>query len=252
MFNNPFETKKDQRAKLSLDLSLLPVDNEWELKFQELMKDEYLSKKYNREKRINDHLDYLKNLCPIVFHSENINKALNVIDIGPGPGELLEITRCLGYNSVGFDAKLEDCEMGVPYISLSKMMSSRQNLDIRYTGFENTINHMPFKENSTLLINSRGSIEQVFKDHLKGVPHREHHNARLLTWSMSKEMLSDFTSLFMEAKRILVSGGVFLIHGNGATNIDDYHNMIMKIVESTEGLICDASDGQTLHRLRKL
>ena len=252
MFSSPFDTEKKTEAKMTLDLSFLPVDDpEWEEKFNSLMKDEYLSRKYNREKRIKDHIDYLNNLCPELFQN-GPHRSLNVVDIGPGPGELMEIARALGYNSIGFDAKLDDCEMGVPYIKLSKLLVDRQKLDVRYCGFENVLSELPVENNSTILINSRGSIEQVFKKHLTGVPHKQHHNARQLTWSLSTGMINDFTCLFTEAARILVSGGFFIIHGNGATNIDDYHKMILRIVDDIEELVCDASDNQTLHRIRKI
>lgn len=247
MFNSPFQPV----ATSSDALQLLPIPSpEWQKKFTDLMQDEYLSRKYNRDRRIRDHYQYLRDLCPTIFDAQDACN-LKVVDIGPGPGELLEIARDLGYKAVGYDAKLEDCEMGVPYIALSAMMAERQQLNIEYCGFETILPNLPIEDASTFLINSRGSIEQVFKGHLLGVPHREHHDARRMTWSMSAEMLGDFKNLFSEAARILVPGGYFLIHGNGATNIDDYHRMIVQIVEQNPVLVCDGTDNQTLHRVRK-
>jgi len=214
------------------------------------MKDEYLSKKYDRARRIRDHQQYLKDLCPEIFSAQDAANR-KVIDIGPGPGELLEIARSFGYETVGYDAKLEDCEMGVPYIVLSSMMAERQKLDIRYCGFETILPRLPIEDASTFLINSRGSIEQVFKAHLVGVPHRVHHDAKRLAWSMSEAMENDFRNLFEEAARILVPGGYFVIHGNGTTNNDSYHQMIVQIIEQTPSLTCDATDNRTLHRARK-
>ena len=246
MFDSPFELNDDKK-----NLELKPVPStEWEQKFSGLMEDEYLSKKYNRLRRIRDHEKYLLELCPEIF-TASASSMLKVVDIGPGPGELLEIARSLGYEAVGYDAKLEDCEMGVPYIMLSALMAERQELDIRYCGFENILPKLPLEDESTFLINSRGSIEQVFKAHLFGIPHRVHRDAKQLAWSMSEAMIEDFRNLFEEAARVLIPGGFFIIHGNGATNVDSYHSMIMQIVEEDARLICDATDNQTLHRMRR-
>jgi len=252
MFVSPFESKKKSENEIKLNLSLLSVESaDWDPKFKNLMKDEYLARKYDRDKRLKEHIEYLTKLCPEMFQ-EGPHRGLNVIDIGPGPGELLEIARCLGYNSIGFDAKMDDCEMGSPYIELSKLLVERQKLDVRYCGFENILTDLPVEKNSTFLINSRGSIEQVFKDHLIGIPHRHHHDAKRLSWSMSEDMVGDFTRLFTEASKILIPGGFFIIHGNGTTNTREYHEMILKVTSEVDGIACDASDNQALHRIRKL
>lgn len=233
-----------------IEVPLLETSQKWEENFELLMKDDFLSKKYNRGKRLNDHLLYLKNLAPEVLTRTSVGSY--VVDIGPGPGELLEISRFLGYKTKGFDAKLEDCEMGKPYLQLSMMMSERQNLDIEYCGFENILSRLPLETDSTFLVNSRGSIEQVFKKHLEGVPHKVHHDAKQLAWTFSDEMKSDFLLLLNEVKRILVPGGIFLIYGNGSSNISEYNDFVFSILEEVEGLTCEASDYKTIHRMRKL
>lgn len=254
MFESPFEKKQNSESKekeIVLDLRLLETTQEWVDKYKDLMEDEFLKKKFNREKRLHDHVEYLESFASDVVHKKN-KEGLYVVDIGPGPGELLEICRALGYKTKGYDAKIEDCEMGVPYIELSRHMAKRQKLDIEYCGFENILDDLPLEDNSVFMISSRGSIEQVFKKHLIGVPHREHHSARMLTWSLSKKMKEDFVSLFEQAKRVLVPGGIFLVYGNGATNISAYNDFILETISQVEGLTCDGTDNQTIHRIRKI
>ena len=244
--NNPFES---QQQKV-IQVQLMDSNQEWDTKFSNLMTDEFLSRKYNRVRRINDHLEYLQKLAPEVLLNENLDSY--VIDIGPGPGELLEICRALGYKTKGFDAKLEDCEMGRPYLELSMLMSERQNLDIDYCGFENILSSLPIENDSTFLVNSRGSIEQVFKKHLEGVPHKIHHDAKQLAWSFSDDMKNDFLTLFENVSRILVPDGIFLIYGNGSSNIGKYHDFIMAILDEITSLRCELSDGRTIHKIRKV
>jgi SAM-dependent methyltransferase len=231
------------------ELPLFSSSEEWETEYSNLMQNEFLSKKYNREKRISDQREYLKKLCPDIFSINSNN--LHVVDIGPGPGELLEIARSLGFQIAGYDALIEDCEMGLPYVKLSKMMSDRQKLDIEYCGFENILDRLPLENNSTFLVNSRGSIEQVFKKHLEGPPHKDHHNAKLLKWSLSSDMINDFKRLFIEVERILVPTGYFIIHGNGTSNIEEYNSLMFELVDNVKNLTIDASDNNVIHRIRK-
>ena len=250
MFKNPFESNEDQFS--SLTINLLPTqDNTWDEKLSVLMKDEYISRKYNREKRIKDHIEYLKFLCPDFFEP-NTAKGLNVIDIGPGPGELLEIARIFGFKAIGFDAKTDDCEMGEPYITLSKLLVERQKINVHYCGFENILDNLPVESCSTFLVNSRGSIEQVFKHHLIGPPHKDHHDARRLAWNFSDNMRKDFIKLFREISRVLVPEGYFVIHGNGTSNIDEYNNFMLSISNDVNSIVCDGTDNKLIHRFRRL
>jgi SAM-dependent methyltransferase len=245
-----FESNPFSQQQKVIQVPLRDSNKEWDEKFSSLMTDNFLSRKYNRARRLNDHLGYLQKLAPEVLLNENSGSY--VVDIGPGPGELLEICRALGYKTKGFDAKLEDCEMGRPYLELSMLMSERQDLDIDYCGFENTFCSMPIENDSTFLVNSRGSIEQVFKRHLEGVPHKIHHDASRLAWTFSDDMRNDFLDLFKSVYRILVQGGIFLIYGNGSSNIGEYHDFIMTILGEIPNLRCELTDGRTIHKIRKV
>jgi len=237
------------------DLELLEFKSkEDEAEYNELLKNEYIQRKCaNRKKRIKDIKDYIISLAPEILSEGNRNlNNLLVIDIGPGPGELLEVARNHGYNHLGYDALIEDCEMGNEYIRYSYLMSKRQNLNIEYCDFYKKIGSLNIPEKSTALINSRGSIEQVFRSHLEGIPHKQHKDAQQLSWIIDDKLKEKLILMFEEFCKILVINGVILIHGNGAKNVDEYHQLLSEIISNIEGLNMEATDGVRLHKIRRI
>jgi len=230
------------------------TNDEDEKLYNELIKDDYIMKKCaNRAKRIKDIKDYVNNLAPEIFHESNKNlNHLYVIDIGPGPGELLELARHHGYGHLGFDAPLDDCEMGDKYIKFSHLMAKRQNINIEYCDFYKKIGNLGLQDSTVVFINSRGSIEQVFRDHLVGVPHKVHKEAKRLAWKIDDDLKDKFRSMFLEFSRVLVTGGTILIHGNGASNVNEYNDLIKDTIENIESLVIEASDKERLHKIRKI
>ena len=111
---------------------------EWDDEFARLMRVPYLAKKYNREVRIKEHFDFLRTYCPdILLGGDGL-----VIDIGPGPGEALEICREYGWKTIGVDAPSGDGGMGTGYVKLSRMLHERQGLDVRYCGWQDFVRMM--------------------------------------------------------------------------------------------------------------
>ena len=221
--------------------------------YNDLIKDDYIGRKCaDRDKRIKDIRSYINELAPEILSEDNKNlNNLFVVDIGPGPGELLEIARNHGYDHLGFDALLDDCEMGDKYIRFSHLMTRRQDLKIDYCDFYKNISNLPLANNSTVLINSRGSIEQVFRDHLEGVPHKVHKDANRLAWRIDEDLKTAFDTMFNEFSRVLLPNGIILIHGNGASNVDDYNKLIFETISKIDSLQVEASDEERLHKIRK-
>ena len=217
-----------------------------------LLDDDYIAQKCNRERRIPEQLLYIETFARELL--EDVSTDSWIVDIGPGPGEFLEVCRFLGYRTKGYDASLEDCEMGDKYVLFSSLMANRQKLDIEYIGFENLISSLPFEDSSVTLINSRGSIEQVFKKYLKGVPHRVHKQSSYLCWQINEELKNTFFIFLKEIERILKPGGIFLIFGNGAMNSPEYDKMLQKLILDTPGLILEKefSYENRLHKIRKV
>jgi len=193
---------------------------EWERKFNKLLTDPFLKKKYNRKRRIQEKKDYINENCSSLKKGGKF-----ILDIGPGPGEFLELCRKYGNKVSGIDAPPDDCEMGANYLKLSKLMTERQRLSVEYSGFNCKTG---FYSESVDFINSQGAIEQCFYDLLEGPPHRDTHMAGLLSWKKGPEMHKRFLEMWTEFNRILTPGGNVLIYGNGTANTDLYDKVVQK------------------------
>ncbi len=238
---------------MSLELKPIPY-NGWQEKYNKLMQDKYLSKKYNRKKRIKDKRAYMGKITPELKHC----KGKTVLDIGPGPGEWLEICRDLGHIGIGIDAKVSDCEMGSEYIKLSRLMTDRQKVEVWYWGFDNYLTQ-PYNEHdlgkikagSVFYINSQGSIEQCLKDYMEGPPHRKTKKASGLRWKVEQQTRDIFYTMFQEFDRILEPNGYIVIWGNGAKNVESYDKFITETAEKFPSFKLIKRDGPRFHKFRK-
>jgi hypothetical protein len=87
-----------------------------------LLQDPYLSKKYNRDVRLKDKMDYIQRVTP-----EVTNAGLSIVDVGPGPGEYLEWCRYFGNAILGVDSPYENA-MGAEYEKLSRICHRWQEI----------------------------------------------------------------------------------------------------------------------------
>lgn len=231
-----------------MKLKLNPIPDEaWKDKFDKVMENPYIKTKYDREKRIKEKKQYIKDYLPEVHGGE----PKNILDIGPGPGEFMEICRWYGHDVWGVDAMKGDCEMGEEYLELSMLMNERQKLDVWNWGAR-----MVFTEDISFpfppvnIVNCQGAIEQIFKDHLEGPPHIEHHDARQLSWIESDKLNEDFLKFFSGIDEILAPGGILLIYANGAKNTIKYHNLLMATMDKLNYKNV-FSNRLTLHKFEK-
>ncbi len=238
-------------------MDLKPVPNKtWQSKYDKLMEDKYLSKKYNRTKRLGEKRKYISTITPEIKRK----KDKLILDIGPGPGEFLEVCREFGHRTIGIDAEIKDCEMGDEYIKLSKLMTQRQKLDVHYIGLENYLN-CPQKEEglsddlikseSVFLINMQGCIEQCFHNYMDGPPHKQTKKASLLSWRI-EDVEPLIHAMFTEFMRILEDGGYIVIWANGAKNKPQYDDMILRTLDKFPEYRIYKKDGKTFHKLRKV
>jgi hypothetical protein len=229
-------------------MKLLEVPREnWQQEYDHLMRDGYLSKKYNRERRIKDLRKFMGEYTPELRHCQK----KRVLDIGTGPGEYLEICRELGHYPSGVDALLEDCEMGDAYIRLSKLMTERQRLKVAYTGLEAWIKEEHAVSEFYYIV-MRGCIEQIYWRHMDGPRHKETHDASRLSWRIDDELRNKFYNMFFAFEHVLEDGGYLVIHANGAKNSPKYDDLVLRTLEKFPSLQLFKKVGKTFHKIRKV
>jgi hypothetical protein len=123
-----------------MEIKLNPVPKDYEVLYNEIMKDERFSDKMDRTKRLDEKFSYVTSYLP-----EVINGGYKVLDIGTGPGEFLEVLRnfhCEGigtnppenhrwYNNLEPElAKIQE-ERVQKYINFSKINIHRQKLEVK-------------------------------------------------------------------------------------------------------------------------
>lgn len=205
-----------------LNLELKPADDIWHVQWDMLMSDPWLKKKLDRNMRVNEHLKYLYDYVPEFF--DETLPAGAVCDVGCGCGELLEIARFYGRDAFGVDADSGEGGMGEEYLYASQLMVQRQDLEVIYCGgqtFFAKVNcgDYGYRDGTVALINSRGSLEQIFSDCMEGEPHHKHHLAKTMHWRLNDKIVErQLERMFTAIHRLLVAGGRFMLHCNGARN----------------------------------
>lgn len=217
---------------------LLPIEftSSQFAEYSSLIKDKYLSKKYNRNKRLKQKLQYYNEI--VSFNKRQLKYVDKfILDIGPGPGEFLEICRAMGFNKVlGVDANFntntnESVCMGNEYLSLSKLMVSVNKLNVLYTGLEYFISNVinKFDNESILLINSQGSFEQAFSKFIIGDNFRGGRN--VIEWDLNLSFIACLTCFIGIVSRVLVKDGMLVIWMNGTKNQEDFNKMFMNLLK---------------------
>lgn len=212
-----------------LDLPLFPVDEDWVREYESLTTgNEWLKRKVGRERRIKEQTQYLLDNAPEVLAMEEKN--LHVVDLGCGPGELLEIVRHYGFNPYGVDAASGAGGMGAEYLRVAELMCARQSITTYRHGYDSWLNSI-FPETLTgkvALINSRGSWEQMHAHLMDGVPHDQHHRADRMTWRIDDKLFAYTVKEMKLLRHCLHPKGRLIIHANGSTNHLDYSYRLLE------------------------
>lgn len=216
-------------------LPLNPVlSPEWQSEFDCLMRDPYLVKKYDRAERLREHMTYIQDFCPEV--SRKLSGS--VVDIGPGPGEFLELARMFGNQVFGIDAGTGTGGMGDGYLHLSLLLCQRQHLLVWYEGFSLAMAHLEEARKLGLaavaLFNFRGSWAQCWHEHVGGEPHDVHHDVRKQHWIFTAELRVAWLGAFEVMHRHLIPGGHVLIAANRLGGLDSQQQYDKEIRKAAE------------------
>jgi SAM-dependent methyltransferase len=218
------------------------------MEYEKLMHDEYVGTKVNRRKRLAQKKAYIRHFMPELFRGGGF-----VLDLGPGPGEFLEIARSYGNAVLGMDATMDDSEMGDEYIQLSRLLTQKQGIPVLYSGITVFLEKempLPFADNYFTHINSQGSIEQIFHNYLIGIPHRVLKGS-VLSWNMEARTLSILSKFFEEIARVLMPGGIFFIYANGTKNEDEFEHLIGDIVQKIGSLSLLPANSKRIFKIKK-
>lgn len=226
---------------INIPLKKVP-NNNWEIKFKEVMSDPFIQRKYDRNKRINDKVSYINKWTPEVMNGDGY-----IIDIGPGPGEYLELCRFFGNKIQGFDAKPDLSMMGNNYIKICQLMAERQDIPIIFDDFISILsNDEIIEEGSISLINSQGAIEQIFKkfiDFPEGINKEGWIPSHNGYWIYSDESQRSFNLMLEKFNRWLRYGGKVVIYANGSMNNEIFNKLLINAVNNIKDLkLSDRTD----------
>jgi len=205
----------------------------WQTDFDRLLRDPYLARKYDRQRRVQDHLRYLQKYAPEVLGPAT--KSTYIIDVGCGAGETLEWARVFKWRTIGIEAPGGDGGMGDGYWQLSKLMHQRQGLAVLYCGWQAYVQRYGHVAS---LFNFRGSWSQSYANFLDGLPHHIHHDCHQQTWRWGVELREAWAAAFEFMAHWLVPGGHILIAANdtGGSGCRARYNQEMQEVASEAGL----------------
>ncbi len=219
---------------VSIPLKEMP-DLNWGIKFDKILQDDFIKRKYSRDRRLKEKDAYIDKWMPEIKNGNHL-----VFDIGPGPGEFLELCRYYGNGIRGIDSAIKESMMGDNYLSLCLLLYQRQQLPVLCSDFMNIIrgnNDLDYYGYS--VINSQGSIEQVFRQHIEfeeeinsegWIPS---HNGY---WADTKKCRNDFLSMFILFDKMLVIGGKVVLFPNGSKNNNVFYDLINNSLDKVESL----------------
>lgn len=187
-----------------------------------LESDPWLRGKVDRTRRLNELRLYVDKYIPEIKQRE----LQGFLDVGPGPGELIELAMSYSMDGYGWDAESPEGGMGDNYLQYSKLSHKVRGLDVIYD--DDYYSSQVRFHRSLSVINSRGSIEQVLSSCMNGKPHDKHHDCRKLSWDL-KRGREGLTRFLRAMRNSLMDNGILMIAANGAANTEWYDKTLMDL-----------------------
>jgi len=242
-----------RRVKLPLFASPGPA---WEDEAVRLLEDRFVRTKCNRERRLREKFDYIEQYCREIKKFKG-----RVLDLGPGPGEFLELCRHYGHSVLGIDAGFKDYGgMGMNYLEYSKLMTDRQKIPVFYTGLDNLLEQgaLPFRDGSFDFINSQGSITCIFNRFIRTNAFKAEltlsEQVESFSWEENSQLRDILRHFILEMYRLLSSGRHLLIFESrtiGDQNAAKYDAIMSKTAMEC-GFKLEMTRFGTLHKFIKV
>lgn len=237
-------------------LSPVPAGR-WQIEYDETTRDGYLRRKYDRDKRLVEHRDYLRRYAPEALASPPKGNGFAwIVDVGPGPGETLEWARQAGWRVLGVEAPDGADGMGNAYVRLSRLMHERQRilcLYLRWRGalLTDAVRHQT--PGGVALLNFRGSWAQCHAPWLSGEPHDLHHDSSKQAWCFGESLRMTWGWEFVRMRELLAPGGHILISANrtGDAECQQRYDEEMRAAAEKTGLELVLHEPPLVHKWRK-
>lgn len=216
-------------------------------KNDDIENDEWIKVKFNREKRMLDKRRHINKYLP-----EIQSGGLNVLDVGTGPGEMLEICQECGCKAVGIELKwavINDRKASL-YVRHSLLKHAENNLDVVYA----SVNDVMEKGNEKIdgqkfdIINCQHAINFFRKEFFDftNVDGKYNNTGR---WIFNYVFHGFFRQYFEWCRAHLNENGIVVISALHSTNEQEYQKNLLMIANDY-GFDCEYKYKEINHRFR--
>lgn len=227
---------------------LKPATREWRDAYFALLNQEpWLRNKLDRPRRLRELNKYMDRTAPELLAASQFGRFGLVVDVGPGPGDYLEIAREHGWEVLGVESSHGAGGMGDQYLAACRMMLDRQEVPCIFDGLMGFLFQLDsLSIVGVRIINMRGSIEQCFSDFMVGTPHHVHRKANQLSWRIDERLRCALKLMLVSFRDSLCLKGSLVIHANGARNSAEWADIMRELSEEVRFPITMDEEGGLL------
>jgi hypothetical protein len=230
-----------------LNILLNEIPDEYKKSYSEIMQNPWLAKKIERAFRIEEKQNYVRKFMPEVQVG-----GFEILDIGTGPGEFLEVLKFYGNNAIGLD----DCaacghqELEFVYYEFARINHRRQKLNIIYDDMAQVLKrgHPELNNKKFNIINCQHAINFIagcfdFKSDSLG----KYNNQG--SWIFGAIFTAFFNDYLNWCQKHLYQEGIVVITALTAQNAKEYAENI-ELIAKENGYMTELSDKNLNHRFR--
>lgn len=243
---NGIEFKELKYGFIRMDaLPLKELPEKYREEYDSISQNEWTSKKTNRSRMVRELFAYVNRFIPEIKRG-----GLNVLDVGGGSGELIEIAQY--YGNTGLNVMLPfppDGNWGEEYMFYERhaeIQNIRQGNSFMRLDFYKTILDGRFPVNDYYdVINCRHAINLIMIKHFK-----VKQNPYSGRWEINVELREVWMKMLELLGSIMTPGGIFMISALNSENIGEYSEFVYETGEDCSFEVEDY--GPTNHKMRKI